>query len=267
MCSSDLVHEDVPRQILSKFWINKYLRKSISLLFEKYEDFISAQLSGIITATPHISKRFKLINYRTITVNNYPIINELSNPINWSLKKQQVCYIGSISSIRGNKHLVEAMNYFTDEQLVMAGKFSNSTFKMELQNTTGWKNVNYIGNVDRKEVADVLSESKAGMVTFLPLPNHVDAQPNKMFEYMSAGIPVIASNFPLWRDIIEKNQCGICVDPSNISDLVNAITKVLSNNTLAQEMGENGKSAVQNIYNWQVEFNKLVEFYKELVKK
>jgi glycosyltransferase involved in cell wall biosynthesis len=59
----------------------------------------------------------------------------------------------------------------------------------------------------------VLAKSKAGVVFFYPLPNYIDAQPNKMFEYMSAGLPIITSNFPVWREIVEGNECGLCVDP------------------------------------------------------
>ena len=103
-------------------------------------------------------------------------------------------------------------------------------------------------------------------MTFKPLPNHIDAQPNKMFEYMSAEIPVIASNFPLWREIIEGNDCGICVDPLDPSAIATAIDRLVTNPREAQRLGENGRKAVLDRYNWPVEEKNLVAFYSSLLQ-
>lgn len=260
-------HEDVPRQILSKYWINKYLRKIVSKSFERYENRIAAKLSGIVTATPFIAQRFLKINKNAIDINNFPLENELAGTAPWETKKNQICYIGGISLIRGNAELVEAMNGLSGVQLVMAGGFSNSEFENVLREKKGWSNVDFKGLVDRKAVAQIMNESKAGVVTFLPLPNHVDAQPNKMFEYMSAGIPVIASHFPLWKEIIEGNDCGICVDPENPNEIKNAVTKIFANDSEAKRMGDNGRRAVLEKYNWKAESMKLVRFYTDLLNK
>ena len=80
----------------------------------------------------------------------------------------------------------------------------------------GWESVREHGYLNRTQVREIMKRSIAGLVTFHDLPNHVDAQPNKMFEYMSAGLPVICSDFPLWRSIVEGSSCGICVDPLNV---------------------------------------------------
>jgi glycosyltransferase involved in cell wall biosynthesis len=85
-----------------------------------------------------------------------------------------------------------------------------------------------------------------------------------MFEYMSSGIPVIASNFPLWRDIIEGNQCGICVDPLDPKAIAAAIDYLVMHPQAAKAMGENGRRAVLEKYNWAVEANKLTDFYGAL---
>jgi glycosyltransferase involved in cell wall biosynthesis len=109
-----------------------------------------------------------------------------------------------------------------------------------------------------------LARSKAGIVTFLPAPNHIDAQPNKVFEYMSAGVPVIASHFPLWREIVEGNQCGLCVDPHEPEQIAEAIDYLLGHPDEARRMGENGMRAVQDRYNWAIEERKLRKFYEGL---
>jgi len=85
-----------------------------------------------------------------------------------------------------------------------------------------------------------------------------------MFEYMLAGIPVIASNFPLWKKIIDQNQCGILVDPYKPKETADAIQWIIENPKKAKQMGENGRKAVLQKYNWSQEAQKLIEFYKKL---
>jgi glycosyltransferase involved in cell wall biosynthesis len=123
-----------------------------------------------------------------------------------------------------------------------------------------------MGKVDRAGVANILSKSFAGIVTFYPLPNHIDAQPNKMFEYMSAETPVIGSNFPFWKDIIERNNCGLCVDPQDSVEISMAIKSLKENKNMVRSMGENGRKAVLNKFNWSIEETKLLSFYSQIIK-
>lgn len=104
------------------------------------------------------------------------------------------------------------------------------------------------------------------MVTYYAEPNHVEAQPNKMFEYRSARVPVIASHFPMWRDVIEGNSFGICVDPLNSVEIGAAITKIVENDQLAEKMGLNGQKAVKEKYNWTIEEAKLISNYTEILE-
>jgi glycosyltransferase involved in cell wall biosynthesis len=122
----------------------------------------------------------------------------------------------------------------------------------------GWSRVDELGFLNRDDIRKVLRNCVAGVVTFLPSPNHIDAQPNKMFDNMSAGIPVIASNFSLWREIIEGNNCGIYVDPLNPKEIAVSIDFFINHPERARQMGENGRLAVQNRYNWSLEEYKLL---------
>jgi glycosyltransferase involved in cell wall biosynthesis len=85
-----------------------------------------------------------------------------------------------------------------------------------------------------------------------------------MFEYMAAGLPIIASDFPLWRQIIEKNECGILVNPLNPQDIANAINFFVDHPNESERMGKNGRKAVESIYNWTIEERKLLKFYMDL---
>ena len=96
-----------------------------------------------------------------------------------------------------------------------------------------------------EDVPRYLEEADAGVVLFHPLPNHVASMPNKLFEYMTAGLPTIASNFPLWREIVEGNECGITVDPLDPSAIADAIDHLLNHPELRRRMGENGQRAVR----------------------
>ena len=257
------VHEDVPRQILNKVWINKNLRTTISRLYEALENWAAKRFNYIIGATPKICERFSKINEKTENINNYPLLNELFDNALQKCKQSEICYIGGISKERGIVELIESLDC-VNVKLNLAGGFSSSTLRKELTLKRGWEKVIEYGHVDRMEVKKILERSFAGIVLFHDRPNHVNAQPNKMFEYMSAGIPVISSYFPLWKVIVEKNNCGLCVNPKNSKEISKAINWLLDNPSKAIEMGLNGRKAVEEKYNWEKEEGKLFKIYGEL---
>jgi glycosyltransferase involved in cell wall biosynthesis len=86
-----------------------------------------------------------------------------------------------------------------------------------------------------------------------------------MFEYMSAGIPVIASDFPLWREILSKAKCGLSVNPGRPLEIAKAIEFVLTHPAEAEGMGRNGREAVVRELNWQHQEQKLLALYKDLL--
>jgi glycosyltransferase involved in cell wall biosynthesis len=261
-------HEDLPRQLLSKPYLNKNIAKILSKLVEAYENKVAAKIDGIITATPHIKERFIKVNPQTENINNYPIIEELNyiKDINKTADNRAgICYIGGITQIRGIFEMVNAMQYVNNDiKLELAGAFSPDSLAEQVHKLPGWKNVNYHGYVNRHQVAEILSNSFAGLLVLHPTINHKDSLPIKMFEYMLFGLPVIASDFPLWREIIEKNNCGVCVNPLNEKQIANAINYFYSHPDKAREMGENGKKLVMDKYNWANEETKLIKFYEKI---
>jgi glycosyltransferase involved in cell wall biosynthesis len=107
--------------------------------------------------------------------------------------------------------------------------------------------------------------TRAGIVTFHPVPNHTESQPNKLFEYMAAGLPVIASDFPRWRGIVEGHECGLVVDPKDPDRIAEAMQWILAHPVEAETMGDRGRQAVKRQYNWDLESGKLLKVYKELL--
>lgn len=99
----------------------------------------------------------------------------------------------------------------------------------------------------------------------MPIPNYIDSYPTKMFEYIALGLPVIASDFELYKGIIEKNKVGICVSPLNVNEFESALLRLREDQSLLQEMKDNTQGILERNYSWSNELNKLDSFYSGIV--
>lgn len=259
------LHEDLRDDIHSKHWIPSPLRRAIGALARGLEHFAARRLSAVVAATPHIGALFEKSAARVAVIHNYPAINELAAaPSPAKVERNSVCYVGAITEIRGIRQAIRALE-LAPGKLLLAGVFDSPELREELKGYPGWRHVEECGFVDRRHIAEIMSRSFCGLVTFFPEPNHINALPTKLFEYMSAGVPVIASDFPLWRSIIEDADCGLCIDPGNPGEIAKAINYFRTHPALAEKMGNNGRRAVESKYRWDREEAKLVALYGQLL--
>lgn len=255
------IHEDVPRQILTKPYLKPFIAKISSWFVERYEEYSAKRFYAIIAAEPVIYERLININPNTVMVCNYPKLDEFQIvDDDFSKRQNAVCYIGGITKIRGIFEMIDAVND-TDYKLILAGEYETDELKIQAEQKKGYENVDYKGFLDRQGVKETLSTVKAGLVTLHPIPKYLTALPVKMFEYMIAKVPVISSDFPYWKQIVDDASCGVCVDPLNPDEIKKAIKYIIDNPDVAKQMGENGRKKVLEKYNWDIEKKKLIALY------
>lgn len=261
------VHEDVPRQIQTKAWIPATLRRLAGRAMEVAEGAGAFSFDGLVTATPAIARRFP--DAKTITANNFPFKRELAPPdaVTYLDRGPLILYSGSLSDIRGAREMLDAMALVPAQlgaRLAMAGLFSPPELEFECKRHPAWSKVEFHGWVSREGLRDLSARARLGLVLFHPVPNHVESQPNKLFEYMAAGLPVVASDFPLWHDLVGRSRCGLLVDPMDPMAIAQAITWLLNHPEEAMAMGRRGQDAVLSHFNWEAEAGKLLTFYDRL---
>lgn len=149
--------------------------------------------------------------------------------------------------------------------LTIGGEFALASEQELAEAHPGWRRVDFLGFTKRDAVATMLARARAGLVLFQPRPNNVAGRPNKLFEYMSAGLPVIASDFPRWREIVDDAGCGVLVDPEDPQAISDALQWFLDHPNEAEAMGKRGHQAILMRYSWDAEAKVLVDLYHGLI--
>lgn len=264
------VHEDVSADIATKQYIPKMFRGVCASAVSLLETMSASLFSAVAPATPTIAARFASRHLPQVVLSNYPVVEEfqLTAPVPWPLKSMAVAYVGVISRNRCVDEMIRAMSILPGDlgaALKLVGDFSPASLPQDLGLLPGWEHTEALGVLDRVGVAKVLGNVRAGLVVLKSTPAFVHSVPIKMFEYMCAGIPVIASNFPGFAEVVNGARCGLLVDPDSPRAIADAIEFVLTHPQEAQEMGKRGHEAVLNRYNWGSEEQKLIQLYGTLL--
>lgn len=262
------VHEDLPKQIASKGWIPRRVQPAVSVAAKGVQRFGGWYATGIVAATPAIGATFP--EGKTIIVQNLARMEEFvgSSSDDYQTRPNNVAYVGGITKVRAIMEMIRAMEYVGHAQetrLLLGGSFSSPSLEEDARREPGWKHVDFNGWLGREEVVGVYDRSRVGLLLFHAEPNHLDAVPNKLFEYMAAGLPVVASNFPHWKQFIEDIGSGVMVDPKDPRAIAAAVRWLLENPVEAAEMGRRGREAVLTRYTWDREAAKLEDFYRACV--
>ena len=260
-------HEDYFALVEDKKRIPKVFKKFFSNILMYFQKRTFKKCNAVITVTPHIKDKIVKYNSNTHIVENFPIVEKFTKRYKHK-KNINLCFAGGISKQWMHHSIINALANLKNIKYDVAGISFNSKYFEELKKNDINKNMKFLGRLSHKDVKKLYGVSDVGMAlndySFNVDYHNGSIGNTKIFEYMEAGLPLIATDFKLWKEIIEENNCGICINPNNVEDIKNAITFFIKNPEKIKEYGINGRRMIEKFYNWDESAKKLLDIYKEL---
>lgn len=259
------VHEDYSLAFKDREYLPKFFRSIFAFIFDLFEKVVSKLFDGVVAVTEEIFNKFNCRN--KVILKNFPTVDMYEKRRNYDISGTiNLVYIGSVSYHRGITNLILAVKDLLnlDIKLDIIGPAESKEYLEQIKKFENEK-IKIWGRVPKSCIPNILKNVHIGFVTLLPKRRYLTSLPLKLFEYMAAGVPVIASNFELWRNIIEDSSCGIVVDPTDVDQIRDAILYFYNNRHEIVNKGQNGYKAFVEKYNWSKEEEKLFDFYTKII--
>ena len=263
------VHEDLVGQTYQKDYVAAGFKGAVASFCSVVQKVGCVVADEVISANSHIDAR---LGGGTTMVFNYSMLSEFRQLMDSELsgkKENLLFYVGAISRARGAVEMIQGFKLFNKSgawKFCIAGGVTDRGLLEEMEALAEGEQIELAGPMERSKVLDRLAVAKAGVVLYLPGPNHTESCPNKLFEYIAAGIPVIASNFDSWKAIVEEEECGVVVDPEDPDSIAKGLHKLLEKSDMV-EMGKSGQSAVRRLYNWESQFASVEMLYRKYLDR
>lgn len=254
------MHENFPKAILDKHWIPALLRRPVSWVARLLERVLLFRIP-VVFAEASYRDDYEFVR-RFAVVQNFPDISALQSI---SAPKNGVFslgYMGGVSEVRGAGVMLHAYRKLTEAghnvELHCVGPGTlpiDDPARMP-------EGVKMYGFLPAAEGFAVMARCHVGLAVLMPIPNYVRSYPTKMFEYMALGLPIIVSDFPLYRAALGDSDCGFLVDPERPEQVVEALEQLLADPDAAAAMGQRGKAHVMREYAWANEMEHLLRLYE-----
>jgi glycosyltransferase involved in cell wall biosynthesis len=260
------MHEYVPGAITTRLWIPKGVRQMLARCWRLLER-ATLRRTPVVLAERSYAKHYPWLPRKVVVLNLPDTETLLAIPA--TVQSERIVYVGRVSRGRGSMRMLEAVQLLRDRgievQLDIVGPVAEAHREELLRviERTRLSGVRLHGYMKPLEAWRIAAGAIAGLAVLEPEPNYVESFPTKMFEYMALGLPVIVSNFPLYREVVEGSACGVCVDPLDSAALANALEQLLRDRAMARELGRNGRDAVQRSYRWDQQLDALEQFYRD----
>lgn len=260
------VHEDMPQQVKHNPGLPRWAQRILPPFVAVAEWVGGRVFDGLAVPTQTIADRFP--PQKTILVRNFPMLEELHQPYAAPMaeRPRHFAYVGYISEVRNIFGMMQAVAKLSepDARLRLVGSFAIQATEDRARAMPEWQQwVQFEGWASREQVGQILGDVRGGLVVLQPVEHEMLTLPIKLFEYMAAGLPVIASDFPVWRTIVDGAQCGILVDPLDPVAIAGAMRWLIDHPDAAAQMGARGRAAVERDYSWQPEAERLISFYRD----
>ena len=260
-------HENAAEQISHARWITPALRGIIKPVFRSIESFVARRMNAIVAARDDVAERFALLSQHVVTVGNYAQLSDFPMESDIARDDTKVANFGGINPGTCTTAVIEALALIPEQvrcKLILGGLTFSPELLESLKQKPGWKLVEFLGKVEHKHVFHHLRSAAVAMVLYSPEPNHYHIGSNRLFEAMAAETPVITSNFPAFKKLVEGIDCGLTVDPTQPAEIGKALEYLLTHPQQAAAMGRRGRQAFLEFFNWEKERNKLLDLYFEL---
>jgi len=261
------MHENVPADISEKEYIPVFLRKVISIVYEKLENYSVKRFDGIVSTRQSINDRLIRYNSNIRLVTNFPEIETQIEKKNSEITT--LCFAGAIVPNWQHKEIIQAIENIDNVRYLLAGP-ADDIYLEELKSLKGWSKVNYLGVIPFNEVINMYKKATIGVAIYVYCKNMDGVTGNlantKLFEFMNWEIPIVCTDYSLWNEIIvEQEKCGVCVNPYDINAISDAIKFISNNPITGRQMGQNGRKAVLKTYNWKTQELILLDLYNRLL--
>lgn len=230
-------------------------------IINSIEEILSKRVDTLVTVSEKVQRTFKS------RPKECAIIMNLSEDYEFKKLKSEggiltLVYTGLITKDQGLERILSAMRGVTGVELILAGRVNDIALLDQLLRLP---NIVYKGLLERSESLKLESSSDVMMVLYdLQYRKNQLSSPNKIFEAMMCGIPLITN---MEKSLVKEIDCGIIVDYDNVNEIRNAIITLRDRSDLRRRLGENGRKAFVEKYNWNNMEKKLYQIYDNLLKK